>query len=53
MSVYVVDTGEREVYVLADADYEAAEKVAATGESVLYAEWFSDDSSDLPKEYSI
>jgi hypothetical protein len=45
--VYVVDTGEREVYVLANTDYEAAEKVAAAGEHVLYAEWYSNDPDDV------
>jgi hypothetical protein len=48
MSVYVVDTGERELYVLADEDYEAAELVAAVGESVNYAEFYSDDPDDIP-----
>ena len=47
MSVYVVDTGEREIYVLADEDYEAAEHVAALGESVNYVEHYSDDPADI------
>lgn len=51
MAIYVVDTGEREVYVRADADYLAGEKVAALGESVKYAEHFSDDESDVPPQY--
>lgn len=44
--VYVVDTGERDIYVLANAEYEAAEKVAAMGENVVYAEWYSNDPED-------
>ena len=47
MSVWVVDTGEREIYVLADSEVNAAEKVAATGEDVNYAEYYSDDPTDL------
>jgi hypothetical protein len=47
VTVYVVDTGEREVYAIADEDYEAAEKVAAMGENVLYAEHYSDDDADI------
>lgn len=48
MAIYVVDTGEREIYVVADEDYEAAEQVAAMGENVLYAEHYSDDKEDMP-----
>lgn len=48
MDVYVVDTGEREIYVLADTDYEAAEQVTALGENVNYAEWYSDNPEDAP-----
>lgn len=50
-SVYVVDTGKREVYVMAEHECEAAETVAAHGENVVYAEWFSDDITDAPEEY--
>lgn len=45
--VYVVDTGEREIYVLANSECEAAEHVAALGEPVNYAEWYSDDPTDM------
>lgn len=49
MSVYVVDTGETEVYVIAESECEAAEQVAAMiGGPVNYAEWFSDDLEDVP-----
>jgi hypothetical protein len=47
MSVFVVDTGEREIYVVASAEWEAAEKVTALGEPFLYAEHFSDDEDDV------
>ncbi|WP_157931655.1 hypothetical protein [Mycobacteroides abscessus] len=50
MGVYVVDTGEREVYVLAETDYEAAEAIAARGENVINAEFFSDDPDDMPTD---
>lgn len=47
-AVYVVDTGEREIYVLADSDSDAAEQVSYMGENVEYAEYFSDDPDDAP-----
>jgi hypothetical protein len=47
-SVWVVDTGEREIYVLATDECAAAEAVAAMGENVMYAEHYSDDSMDIP-----
>jgi len=47
-SVWVVDTGEREIYVLADDECEASEAVAAMGENVVYAEHYSDDPEDMP-----
>lgn len=50
MSVYVVDTGEREVYVLAEDECTAVEQVAATGENVKHAEFYSDDPADMPDD---
>lgn len=47
-NVYVVDTDEQEIYVLADEDYEATEQVAAMEHDVLYAEFYSDDPADIP-----
>lgn len=52
MSVYVVDTGKREIYVFADSECDAAEQVAAMGENVNYAEHYSDDPSDMPEEFA-
>jgi len=46
VDVYVVDTGEQEIYVLAETEIEAAEKVAHMGYNVNYAEWFSTDKDD-------
>lgn len=46
--VYVVDTGEREVYVLAENEADACEQVSHMGENVEYAEFFSDDPTDAP-----
>jgi hypothetical protein len=51
MDVYVVDTGEQEVYVIAANEFEACEKVMLNGdnipgEPVKYAEWFSNDPAD-------
>lgn len=48
MSVWVVDTGNSEIYVLAEDEVEAAEAVVAMGEPVLYAEHYSDDDEDMP-----
>lgn len=48
-AVYVVDTGSEEIYVIADHEYAAAEKVAAmVGHEVNYAEHYSDDLDDMP-----
>jgi hypothetical protein len=51
-AVYVVDTGPksddpREIYVLADSEFDAAEQVAALGEPVNYVEHYSDDPADM------
>lgn len=48
MSVYVVDTGSEELYVLAEDECDAAEQVASMGHEVNYAEFYSDDPADLP-----
>lgn len=47
-AIWVVDTGEREIYVLAEDECDAAEQVAAMGENVNYAEHYSDDEADMP-----
>jgi len=50
MEVYVVDTGQREIYVLAPDEFEAAEAVTALGEGFNYVEWFSDDPADVHED---
>ena len=50
MYVYVVDTGSREVYVLAPDEYDAAWRVADLGEGFNYVEFYSDDPADLPDD---
>lgn len=49
MDIYVVDTGEHEVYVYADSEAEACEKACEKLEidSVKYAEYYSDDPDDV------
>lgn len=51
LQVFVVDTGEQELYVIAREDYEAGEHVAALGERVEYVEHYSDDVGDVPSQY--
>lgn len=49
MSVWVVDTGDRDVYVVADDECAAGEQVVAlTGAPILYVEHYSDDEGDMP-----
>lgn len=43
-AVYVVDTGDEDIYVIADSECEAA----LVGHEVNYAEHYSDDLTDLP-----
>lgn len=47
--IYVVDTGEYEVYVYADSEAEACEQVCEKLDidSVKYAEYYSDDPADV------
>lgn len=48
-AVYVVDTGDEDIYVIADSECEAAEHAAAlVGHEVNYAEHYSDNLTDLP-----
>lgn len=48
-AVYVVDTGDEDIYVIADSECEAVEHAAAlVGHEVNYAEHYSDDLTDLP-----
>lgn len=51
--VYVVDTGESEVYVIADDEFEAADKVKTLLEleSINYAEWYSNDPDDADEGF--
>ncbi len=44
----VVDTGEREVYMIADDDLDATEKAVARFGSINYVEFYSDDPDDCP-----
>lgn len=53
MKVYVVDTGSREVYLLAPDEFDAAERVAALGEGFNYVELYSEDPADLPDDESV
>ena len=53
MAVYVVDTGEQDLYVVADENYEAAEAVAALGEDIVDVEHYSDDETDVPNGYPV
>lgn len=53
MAVYVVDTGEQDLYVIADENYEAAEAVAALGEDIVDVEHYSDDETDVPEGYPV
>lgn len=52
--MYVVDTGECEMYVIAADEFEAAEKVTALGEPIEYVEHYLDtddpNESPYPKE---
>jgi hypothetical protein len=49
MDVYVVDTGQEEVYVLASNEVDAAEQVVSmTGQPINYAEFYSDDPENMP-----
>lgn len=51
--VFVVDTGEMDLYVIADENYEAGEAVAALGEDVVDVEFYSDDVTDVPSGYPV
>lgn len=53
MSVFVVDTGEQDIYVIADENYEAAEAVAALGEDIVDVEFYSEDNDDVPSGYPV
>lgn len=48
-SIYVVDTGQFEVYVFADSEAEACELACEKLglDSVEYAEFYSDDPADV------
>ena len=53
MAVFVVDTGEQDLYVVADENYEAAECIAALGEKIVDVEHYSDDDTDVPEGYPV
>ena len=53
MSVFVVDTGEQDLYVIADENFEAGEAVAALGERIVDVEHYSDDDDDVPNGYPV